>query len=64
MSSPADRLSAVLDRFERPLLGYAMVRCGDHGLAQDAVQETLRRPTICRLPHCLGGKGTSPCVPS
>ncbi len=43
MSSPADRLTAVLDRFERPLLGYAMVRCGDHGLAQDAVQETLLR---------------------
>jgi RNA polymerase sigma factor (sigma-70 family) len=43
MSSSADRLSAVLQRYERPLLGYAIVRCGDHGLAQDAVQETLLR---------------------
>jgi hypothetical protein len=70
MSSPADRLSAVLDRFERPLLGYAMVRCGDHGPAQDAVQETLLRffrhapagdltwETIRRL--ASGAKGPDP----
>jgi len=43
MPSPADRLPSVLRRYERPLLGYAFVRCGDHGLAQDAVQETLLR---------------------
>ncbi len=43
MSSPADRLASVLDRFERPLIGYALVRCGDYGTAQDAVQETLLR---------------------
>jgi len=43
MPSPADRLPAVLQRYERPLLGYAFVRSGDHGLAQDAVQETLLR---------------------
>ncbi len=43
MSSPADRLASVLDRFERPLIGYAYVRCGDYGTAQDAVQETLLR---------------------
>lgn len=39
----AGRLEAVLARYERPLLGFAMVRCGDHGMAQDAVQETLLR---------------------
>lgn len=38
-----DRLHAVLARFERPLLGYALVRCGDQGTAEDAVQETLLR---------------------
>lgn len=43
MSSPADRLASVLQRFERPLTGYAYVRCGDYGTAQDAVQETLLR---------------------
>lgn len=39
----APRLEPVLARYERPLLGYAMVRCGDYGMAQDAVQETLLR---------------------
>lgn len=43
MLSPADRLPTVLDRYERPLLGFALVRCGDHGMAQDAVQETMLR---------------------
>ncbi|MES2706117.1 MAG: sigma-70 family RNA polymerase sigma factor [Verrucomicrobiota bacterium] len=43
MPSPADRLDPVLARYERPLLGYAVVRCGDHGMAQDAVQETMLR---------------------
>ncbi|RYD35749.1 MAG: sigma-70 family RNA polymerase sigma factor [Verrucomicrobiaceae bacterium] len=44
-ASPAadSRFHAVLARYERPLLGYATVRCGDHSLAQDAVQETLLR---------------------
>lgn len=44
-ASPAadSRFHAVLARYERPLLGYAAVRCGDHSLAQDAVQETLLR---------------------
>ncbi len=41
-SSP-DRLAPVLARFERPLLGFALVHCGDHATAQDAVQETLLR---------------------
>ena len=43
MSAVLERLHAVLARFERPLLGYALVRCGDHGMAQDAVQETFLR---------------------
>jgi RNA polymerase sigma factor (sigma-70 family) len=43
MPAATDRLHAVLQRFERPLLGYALVRCGDHGAAEDAVQETLLR---------------------
>jgi RNA polymerase sigma factor (sigma-70 family) len=43
MSAATDRLHTVLARFERPLLGYALVRCGDHGTAQDAVQETFLR---------------------
>ena len=52
MSAAIDRLHAVLARFERPLLGYALVRCGDHGMAQDAVQETLLR----FLRHGPGGE--------
>ena len=30
-------------RHPYPYLGYALVRCGDHGTAQDAVQETFLR---------------------
>jgi RNA polymerase sigma-70 factor, ECF subfamily len=45
--SHRDWIAAMVDRFERPLLAYAhRLLGGDHGRAQDAVQETFLR--LCR----------------
>ncbi len=44
---PADEVSAIVDRYQRPLLAYANRMCfGDFEAAQDAVQETFLR--LCR----------------
>ena len=44
---PRDELSALVDRYERPLLAYASrMLNGDESEAQDAVQETFLR--LCR----------------
>ena len=41
---PAETISALVDRFERPLLAYASrMLGGDWQEAQDAVQETFLR---------------------
>ena len=46
-SWPTDKLSSVVDRFQRPLLAYASrMLGGDWQGAQDAVQETFLR--LCR----------------
>lgn len=47
-SRGADWIGPVLDRFERPLMGYAARLVGDPDAARDVVQETFL--SLCRRP--------------
>lgn len=57
-SSSRDWFGTVLDRFERPLVGYAQRLVGDPEAARDVVQDALL--SLCRRPQRPGDDHLGP----
>ena len=56
------RLEAALERYERPLLGYARRLLGDDEQARDVVQDVFLR--LCREPMGTEDPRLKPCRPT